>query len=303
MEKATPLSGNSNVAKLFPFFTKLATGLMGRFVPGSMNSTIDQMLFTPKATDIKTVRLPRGIHQFIMKTSDGDVQAYQTGSGPTVVFVHGWGGGAYQFFPLMRGLSQCGFSAIAFDQLGHGLSGKKPATLQQSIATTNHVFNTVQDSEDGLCATVGHSTGCVTIANARPELIEDMPLFLISPVFNYKLYFLKKLLKLNLRTDLVKQYSNNFAKTYHSEYKKLELARRLAKYADVTVIAHDELDAESAVADSEKFCARHPHTKLLITRSTDHVRIINSETVWQALKSHLDYHDTTVNFTEEMIYQ
>jgi hypothetical protein len=303
MEKATSLSTGSNVDNQFSFFAKLKADLMGMFVPGWKNSKIEEMLFTPRATDIKAVRLPRGMNQFCMKTVDGNIQLYQTGKGPTVVFVHGWGGGAHQFFPLMRGLAQCGFTALAFDQLGHGLSDKKSAKLQQSIATTNHVFHTVQNSEDGLCGIVGHATGCITIANARPALIEDMPLFLISPIFNYKLFFLKKLVKLNLRAGRVKQYASSFAKTYHGEYRKLELARNLGKYADDTVIAHDELDAESAIADSEKFCTRYPRTNLLITHSTDHVRIINSETVWQALKSHLDYHDTTGNFTSDILYQ
>jgi hypothetical protein len=161
----------------------------------------------------------------------------------------------------------------------------------------------VKNSADGLCAIVGHSTGCISIANAVPALVKDRPLFLISPIFNYKLYFLKKLVKLKLHADLVKEYANSFAKTYRSEYQKLELAKNLARYGDYTVIAHDESDAESATSDSEQFCAKYPLTKLLITKNADHVRIINSETVWQALKSHLNYDDTTVNFTAEIIYQ
>jgi pimeloyl-ACP methyl ester carboxylesterase len=303
MEKATSLPGSSNVGNLFSFFARQKAGLMGKLVPGWTNNKIDAMLFTPKATDIKPVRLPRGMKQIVMKSRDGDIQAYQIGKGPKVVFVHGWGGAAQQFFPLMRGLAQCGFSALAFDQLGHGLSDKKPATLEQSITTANHVFNSAQNSVDGLCAIVGHSTGCMTIASARPALVKDRPLFLIAPTFNYKLYFLKKLVKLKLPADLVKQYANRFAKTYRSEYQKLELARNLAKYGDVTVIAHDESDAESAISDSESFCAKYPLTKLLITKNADHVRIINSETVWQELKSHLNYDDTTVNFTAEIIYK
>ena len=303
MEKVSSLPGKPNINNLFSFFAKHKAGLMGRLVPGWTNDKIDAMLFTPKATDIKPVRLPRGMNQFVIKTRDGDVQAYQIGKGPTVVFVHGWGGAAQQFFPLMRGLAQCGFSALSFDQLGHGLSDKKPATLQQSIATTNHVFNSVKNSADGLCAIVGHSTGCITIANAVPALVKDRPLFLISPIFNYKLFFLKKLVKLKLHADQKKEYANHFSKIYRSEYQKLELAKNLARYGDYTVIAHDESDSESAISDSERFCATYPLTKLLVTKNSDHVRIINTETVWQELKSHLNYDDTTVNFTAEIIYQ
>ena len=69
------------------------------------------------------------------------------------------------------------------------------------------------------------------------------------------------------------------------------------------MLAHDESDSESAATDSVKFCTRYPLTRLLLTKNADHMRIINSETVWQELKSHLNYDDTTINFTAEIIYQ
>ena len=128
-----------------------------------------------------------------------------------------------------------------------------------------------------------------------------MPLFLIAPVFNYKLFFLKRLVKLGLPADVVKQYASRFARSYRGEYRKLELANRLAPYADVTAIAHDESDKVSAIGDSIAFCERYPLTRLLVTRDSDHLRVITCESVWQELKSHLNYDDTTINFTSEII--
>ena len=304
MEKIATPPGSSNFGNVFSRLAKKKASLINKIAPAWTNNRIDAMLFVPKAKDIKPLRLPRGFIDLDIKTNDGSVKAYQTGKGPTVVFVHGWGGGAQQFFPLMRGLAQCGFTALAFDHLGHGQSEQKPATLHQSITTTNDVLKFVKSRpNEGLAAIVGHSTGCIAIAAARNPLVRDVSLFLISPVFNYKLFFLKKLVKLGLHADLIKQYANRFAKSYRSEYEKLELARNLDKYGDVTVIAHDESDSESSISDSAKFCARYPLTKLLVTKSHDHVRIINSESVWQELKAHLNYDDTTINFTAEVIYQ
>lgn len=302
MEKISSLPNISSVGNLFSGLARKKASVLGKFIPGWTNEKIDSMLFIPKASDSKEVRLPRGFEQVVMKTGDGNIQAYQTGRGPMVLFVHGWGGGAHQFFPLMRGLAECGFTALAFDHLGHGKSDTKPATLQQSIATTNEILNSLKKTDRGVCAIVGHSTGCIAIANARPALVKDLALFLISPVFNYKLFFLKKLVKLKLHADLVKQYANRFSKIYRDQYQRLELATNLARYGDVTVIAHDESDAESSITESTRFCAAYPLTKLLVTKHTDHVRIINSESVWQALKSHLNYDDTTINFTAEVIY-
>jgi hypothetical protein len=35
-----------------------------------------------------------------------------------------------------------------------------------------------------------------------------------------------------------------------------------------------------------------------VTKKLDHNRIINSESVWQELKSTVNYDDTTINFSE-----
>lgn len=303
MEKSTPMPASSGSSGLFSRLARKKDSLIGSLVPGYTDSRIENQLFIHGSKESKSARTPKGFRQFDIKTSDGTVQAFETGKGPTVVFVHGWGGSAGQFFPLMRGLAQCGFRSVAFDQLGHGGSEQKPATLHQTIATTNHVLDKVRHSQDGLCAIVGHSTGCIAIAAARNALVRDLPLFMISPVFNYKLFFLKKLVKLNLHADIVKKYANGFAKAYRSEYQKLELARNLDKYGDSTVIAHDKSDSESAIEDSIKFCDKYPLTKLLTTNDLDHERIINSESVWQQLKSHLNYDDTSINFTAEVVYR
>ncbi len=300
MEKATSAPGFS----LQSFLTKKTGTLINRVLPSWSNSQIDGRLFVPNAHGTRKTRLPRGFELLTIRTDDGNVQAYQTGKGPTVLFVHGWGGSAQQFFPLMRGLAQCGFKAIAYDQLGHGMSDRKPGTLPQMIATLNQVLSHIRrNPNEGLTSLVGHSTGCIVIANARPTLVKEASPFLISPVFNYKLYFLKKLVKLDLHADLVKQYAHRFGKEYRSKYLKLELARNLERYGDVSVIIHDESDCDSAVADSVKFCNRFPLTKLLVTRNFDHERVINCETVWQELKSHLNYDDTSIHFIAEVIYQ
>lgn len=296
MEKSTSVPENAGSGGLFSRLAKKKASLLNNLVPDWASTKIENRLFIHNARGAKK-NLPRGISASDTKSSDGVIRTYEIGKGPAVLFVHGWGGGAHQFFTLMRGLAQCGFRAVAFDQLGHGQSEKKSATLHQTIATTNHMLDKVRHSRGGLIAVVGHSTGCIAIAAARNVLVRDLPLFLISPVFNYKQYFLRKLVGLGQNADLVKQYASGFAKAYRSEFQKLELARNLGKYGDQTLIAHDETDSESAAADSIAFCNRYPMTRLLVTKNYDHEKIISSESIWHALKSHLNYDDTSIDIS------
>ena len=295
MEKSSSLPDSNGSGGLFSRLAKKKASLLNNLVPDWTNSKIDNLLFVHNAKSSRKNHLPRGISATDVKTGDGIVKAYEIGKGPAVLFVHGWGGGAHQFFPLMRGIAQIGFRAVAFDHLGHGQSEKKPATLHQTIATTNHMLDKVRHSSDGLYGIVGHSTGCIAIAAARNALVRDLPLFLIAPVFNYKQFFLRKLVGLGQNADQVKQYASGFARAYRKEFQKHELARNLDMYADYTLIAHDESDSESAAAESIAFCNKYPLTKLLITKNYDHTMIISSESVWHALKSHLNYDDTSLD--------
>ena len=279
-------------------FNKLSL-IWNRVAPNWAEGQITSQLYLHNTQQTKIIKIPKGFEQSTIKTPGGDICTYKTGKGPTVVFVHGWGGGAYQFFSLMRGLKECGFTALAFDHLGHQNSENKPATIQQLISTTNYILQKViKNHPNGLTALVGHDIGCMVITNTKPELIRNLPLFFISPIFNYKLHFLKKLSKLNLHPDILKKYASQFTASYKKEYAKLELAKTLEKYSDVSVIAHDKNGTVSAISESIKFCKKFPITKLLITKEWDHDRIINSETVWQGLKSHLNYDDTTINFSK-----
>ncbi|MCK4711055.1 MAG: alpha/beta fold hydrolase [Gammaproteobacteria bacterium] len=273
---------------------KKASLAFNKLAPNWTYQKVEDLFLTPTSRKVDKKKLPHRIQSFQLDTNKGLIQGYRVGQGPTVVLVHDWSGGAHQFFPLMRGLSQCGFQAIAFDHFGHGHSEGQHASLLLFTAAVNSILHYVnKKSADGLAAIVGHSMGCIAIANAQPNLIKGIPLFLISPVFNFKKYFIKQVKLQELHPDLSKQYLSKFEKSYLSDLDGMELKLKLCNYASDTIIVHDKEDKESGILDSIKFCSAYPLTKLVVTKGYGHVRIINSETVWQQLKSQLNYEDIT----------
>jgi pimeloyl-ACP methyl ester carboxylesterase len=259
---------------------------------------IDSYKFLLNPYQPKEGNLPDGFKKGVINTSNGKVNYYQIGQGPTIVFVHGCGGGAYQFFSLMRGLKECGFTALAFDHLGHNLKSKRPATFKQMITTTNTVLQFVKGKHlDGLNAVVAHDIGAMITASAKPELIKHLPLFLIAPVFDFKSYFLKRIQQLKIRPAKLNQYSSEFSSEYERDYGEFELAKTLPEYSDDTVIVHDKTDDLADISGPVKFSVKCPLTKLVVTNNWGHDRVINSESVWHELKSVLNYEDTTINFS------
>ena len=271
--------------------------LRSRITPDWADSKIDSELFIYNARQRKQRQLPKGFQQKFVNTPAGAVALYHVGKGPAVVFVHDWGGGAHQFFPLMRALKECGYTAIAFDHLGHESSESKPATLKQMISTTNLMLNAaIKSHKDGLCCVVAHGIAAPVVVNINETLLQDLPLFLISPVFNYKLHFLKKLSALKLHPDLLKPYAEQFVAGYKRDFAKKELPIRLKDYAEHTVIVHETDDSVAPVSETVNFVKKNPLTRLVFTKGLDHDRVITSESVWQELKSHINYEDTSINF-------
>lgn len=275
---------------------KATTLAINKLAPDWTSKKVEGLLLTPKSKKHDKRNIPHGINLLQIHTPEGPVQAYQLGHGPTVILAHGWADGACTFFPLMNGLSQCGFKALAFDHLGHGHSTSNKASLLHFISTTNAVLQHVQrNSIEGLAAVVAHSMSCVAVANAQAKLIKDVPLMFIAPVYDFKKYFTRQMTILGLHPTLCRQYLSSFESNYNIDFDKIGIKHKLVPYASDTVIVHDKNDDESHYLDSVKFSAENPLTKLLLTKDLGHQRIINSESVWQQLKSHLNYEDITAN--------
>lgn len=282
-------------------FSRLSL-IWNKIAPHRIQRKIDSQLYLHNTQIKKTPNPPKDIKKVYIDTPDGKIATYQTGAGPLVLFVHGWEGNAGYFFSQMLGLKACGFTAISFDHFGHGASDSKPATLQQLIKTTNYLMAHFKRRQKltpfGI---VAHGLGCVVTANLKPSLINNLQLFMISPVFNYKIYFLRKLSGLKLHPDVLKEYAEQFLKSYDFEYAPLELDRQLERYAANSLLAHDTNDLIAPITGSIQFTEKFPITKLMMTKTWDHNRIITSESVWQELKSHLHYEDTTINFSNILV--
>lgn len=80
-----------------------------------------------------------------------------TGDGPLALFFHGVSATAYVFLPLMKALAQ-DFRCVAFDQRGHGRSGK-PAAGYAATDFASDIALIVHRLKAGRAMIVGHALG------------------------------------------------------------------------------------------------------------------------------------------------
>ncbi|GAB4098376.1 alpha/beta hydrolase [Sinomonas halotolerans] len=96
--------------------------------------------------------------------SEAVVYAWGSGDGP-VVLVHGWGGRAAQFAPLVRELRSAGMPVLAFDAPAHGDSPGRHTYIRDFIET----MQGIQRQHGSIRAVVAHSFGSLAAIVAVSE--------------------------------------------------------------------------------------------------------------------------------------
>jgi pimeloyl-ACP methyl ester carboxylesterase len=106
------------------------------------------------------------------------------GGGPTVLMLHGIGGGHLAFAPQVETLASAGYRAVAWDMPGYGHSAPiEPYTFKGLAESCIHLIESLK------CASVvlvGHSMGGMVaqeVVARRPDLVSRLVLCGTSPAF------------------------------------------------------------------------------------------------------------------------
>lgn len=103
---------------------------------------------------------------------------------PPVVFVPGWGCGAWIFHDAVPTLASCGFRAISVELKGHGFSDKPASPSEYTLASmSRHLLDVLDALDIARAGLVGHSMGAA-IAGHVADIAADRvaSLVLVAPV-------------------------------------------------------------------------------------------------------------------------
>ena len=113
------------------------------------------------------------------------VPAFTTlGGGPTVLMLHGIGGGHLAFAPQVETLASAGYRAVAWDMPGYGHSAPiEPYTFKGLAQSCIHLIEALKCKDVVL---LGHSMGGMVaqeVVARRPDLVSRLVLCGTSPAF------------------------------------------------------------------------------------------------------------------------
>lgn len=254
------------------FFSRLVL-----LMPPSLSLKIGKKLLL-KPIRRKPTSIPTNISVEKVTTPDGEVALYKTGTGSVVLLSHGWSGSASQMFKLMNKIAESGFQAVAYDQLGHGLSSGDEANLFLFIKTQRFIIDLLQEKQS-IQAIISHSMGSPAALNA---LKSSYPLLLIAPVFKFTQTLYEKVEQSGVAIGLLEKILDNLERQHGMKFQRSDSLEFVRDYQGSVHIIHDQNDPFTSITDSKQVAQTFVHVSLTVTNNLGHSRIINSNETWNA---------------------
>ena len=198
------------------------------------------------------------------------VRAWQWGSGPTVVLMHGWEGRGAQLSAFVAPLVSAGLRVIAFDAPAHGDTAGRRASPTEFAGALEAVASWV----GGIEAVVAHSMGALGAATAIHAGLEVKRVALIAPATSPAQGTRVLANVLDLPPSVVRLLHERIANRVGKSWASLEAGDLLTSIDVPVLVVHDRQDPDVPVEDSIRICERWPNSELVVTDGLGHRRIL-----------------------------
>jgi pimeloyl-ACP methyl ester carboxylesterase len=205
----------------------------------------------------------------------GRLAAWQWGTGPAVLLVHGWEGRGAQLGALVDPLVQAGYRVVTFDAPAHGDSPGSLAT----IADFRDAVSAMYRHAHHLHGIVAHSLGCPATALALHDGVKtDSLVFLAGPA-TLEPAFLEFSRRLNLSDQATEAFKHHAAESTGIDFASLRAAALAPPCPPPLLVVHDRSDRAVPTSDGQEIVEHWPGATLWLTEGLGHQRILRDAEV------------------------
>jgi pimeloyl-ACP methyl ester carboxylesterase len=258
------------------FLRRTALAALSRVVPSAAERAGVDLFSRPlrfgAIRDPEVPGLPA--HRFVIATPAGEVIAWDWGSGPTILLVHGWAGQAAQMSSFVAPLVRAGHHVLAFDHVAHGQSPGRRANVlvfEQAVRAVAARVGTVSGA-------IAHSLGATATAMAlRRGLAADRVVLLAPPADAAP--FARAFAR---AAGLPPARAEGVVQRVH----RMIVAGAPAEPALITaagLVLHDPEDPEVPFAHSEAITAGWPGSRVQATPGLGHRKLLRDPAVVSAV--------------------
>lgn len=194
-------------------------------------------------------------------------------SGPRVLLAHGWGGSAAQLSGFVEPLLERGYSVIAFDAPGHGLSTGSASSIPEFAAAIRAVAG------GPLHGIIAHSMGGGTAMLAAALGLRVERAVFIAPPADPSVWFDKFSAYLSLPGELELRARARLEKHLGARFEDMKAQHLGPTFGAPLLVIHDRNDKEVPWRDGEEVVDSVPSGAMVTTEGLGHNRILNDPSV------------------------
>jgi pimeloyl-ACP methyl ester carboxylesterase len=223
--------------KLMRLMFKILTPVM----PDIMGEYAYKLWITPpriKASEREQVFVDKAKASFI--TVDGlKIRVWSWGEGPTVLFIHGWGGRGTQISGFIDVLNTAGFNVMSFDMPAHGQSAGKRTDGFSIVKVTSEVIKHISN----LHSVITHSFGGIIFGHYyHPQLtLKNIVMICPPATLNTAFNQFSDALQLpkSVQAFVLKRLKENFG---DNVFEHFSLIKNAADITQPVLVVHDKQD-------------------------------------------------------------
>jgi pimeloyl-ACP methyl ester carboxylesterase len=211
--------------------------------------------------------------------------AWVWGSGPPVVFVHGWSGRAAQMAPLARHVSASGFRSVAIEITGHGDSPQRHTRWDYFLRDISALADALGEE---VHAYVGHSAGALAMMAARSlkGIQARRYVCICAPSYPFPpISVIQK--KLDPGPGVLDGYREYIAGQFETSWVALQAGRSYAGAGADTLLFYDQTDRFVDHSEGDRLKDLCPGARLVKTDRYGHLAILSAPELAQTTSAFL----------------
>ena len=213
----------------------------------------------------------------------GRLATWTFGEGPPVLLVHGWGGHAGRLGRFVEPLVRSGFSVVAFDAPGHGLSSGRRSSLPDFVTAIDFLASEHAAAEHSpLAGIVGHSMGASAAALAIRRGLPVPRAVLLAPPADPEEYARRFSRYFGIPSEVCDGMKRRLEGRYAVSWDDLRIDVPVERAATELLVVHDRGDARVPWKDGLAVARAWPGARLLTTNGLGHHKILRGGAVVSA---------------------
>jgi pimeloyl-ACP methyl ester carboxylesterase len=205
------------------------------------------------------------------------IVAHEWGSGPRILFHHGWSGSGAQMAPVADALARAGYRVTVLDARAHGESPGNQATLPVMGRDLAEIGARLGDVH----ALVGHSMGAMIVARAMGQGLKAKRVAMLSApaeIMPYARFFTRVF---GLRDSTLQGMLARLGRKTGLSPAEARAEGLAEGRTEPLLILHDRDDADVPVRHPETWLAVWPGALLEFTEGLGHRRILRDQATAQ----------------------